>query len=39
MIDIKVKKTTIRQKALLENLMQLYLYDFSEFEKTDVDKN
>ena len=38
-MKIEVKKATVKQKPLLENLMQLYLYDFSEFEKTDVDKN
>lgn len=32
-------KVTADKKAVLNNLMEKYLYEFSQWEKTDVDEN
>ncbi|MFH1514535.1 MAG: GNAT family N-acetyltransferase [bacterium] len=34
--QIKIRKAPIEQKPVLEKLMQLYLHDFSEYDKNDV---
>jgi predicted acetyltransferase len=37
-VAITLKLAAQAEKPLLQNLMQLYLYDFSEFDDTDVDE-
>ena len=34
--NIQIKKATIKQKPVLEKLMQLYLHDFSEYDNHDL---
>jgi predicted acetyltransferase len=36
-LPVKISLVPAARKAVLRNLMQLYLYDFSEFEPADVD--
>jgi predicted acetyltransferase len=38
-MDIKLEKAAIEQKSVLRNLLELYNYDFTEFEPDDVDEN
>lgn len=38
-MDIKLEKATIDQKSILRNLMELYNYDFTEFDPDDVDEH
>lgn len=35
-MDIQVRTAYLQDKPILEHLMQLYLYDFSQFERADV---
>ncbi len=36
---VQIKEASIEQKPVLERLYQLYLYDFSEFEGSDVNQD
>jgi len=36
-VEIELCPVSLKEKALLERLMELYLYDFSEFDSADVD--
>jgi len=38
-MDIKLEKSTINQKSILRNLLELYNYDFTEFDPDDVDEH
>lgn len=38
-MDIKLEKATINQKSILRNLLELYNYDFTEFDPDDVDEH
>lgn len=38
-MDIKLEKATVDQKSILRNLLELYNYDFTEFDPDDVDKH
>lgn len=38
-MKLEIFQPTIEQKHVLQNLMELYQYDFSEFESEDVDEN
>jgi len=38
-LRIKLEKATVEQRPLLGRLMQLYLYEFSEFDNADINKN
>ena len=35
-MDIQVQAARLKDKSVLERLMQLYLHDFSEYERADV---
>ena len=36
-MQIDLSKAALSEKSLLQRMMQLYQYDFSEFEATDLD--
>lgn len=38
-MQIDISKATLKEKSLIENMMQLYLYDFSEFDGGDLDNH
>lgn len=38
-MNVHVKETSVEQKPILGRLMQLYLYDFSEFDGRDVNQD
>lgn len=38
-MDIKLEKAAIEQKSVLRNLLELYNYEFTEFEPDDVDEH
>lgn len=38
-MDIKLEKAAIDQKSILRNLLELYNYDFTEFDPDDVDEH
>jgi predicted acetyltransferase len=37
-MNIKIEKTSIEQKIVLKNLLELYKYDFSEYDPEDVNE-
>ena len=37
-MKVEIKKASVQQKPILQNLLQLYLYDFSEFAGADVNE-
>lgn len=38
-MDFELKQINYEDKSILQNLMELYQYDFSEFDKTDVNSH
>lgn len=38
-MDIELQKASINQKSVLRNLLELYNYEFTEFEPDDVDEH
>jgi predicted acetyltransferase len=36
-MNIEVQQASLEDKAILRNLLELYAYDFSEFDQCDVD--
>ena len=38
-MQIDISKATLSEKSLIQHMMQLYLYDFSEFEGNDLGDN
>lgn len=38
-MEVRLEKATISQKSVLRNLLELYIYDFTEFEPIDVDEH
>ncbi|MEO6721548.1 MAG: GNAT family N-acetyltransferase [Ferruginibacter sp.] len=38
-IDFKLIKASLKYKNVIHNLMQFYIYDFTEFNKSDVEEN
>lgn len=38
-MNIEVKRLAIEEKSILRNLLELYQYDFSEFESEDLDEH
>jgi len=38
-MDIKLEKASIEEKSILRNLMELYNYDFTEFDPDDVNEH
>jgi len=36
-VDVQIKQATLEQKDVLRHLIELYKYDFSEFDPVDVD--
>ncbi len=39
MLDIEIQAAQIKDKSIIRNLMELYVYDFSELTKWDVDEH
>ncbi len=39
MVDIEIQAAQIKDKSIIRNLMELYVYDFSEFTEWDVDEH
>jgi predicted acetyltransferase len=39
MLDIEIQSAQVKDKSILRNLMELYVYDFSEFTKWDVNEH
>ncbi|GHT99011.1 hypothetical protein FACS1894142_6100 [Spirochaetia bacterium] len=37
-MNIKMKKIKVEEKEILRNIMEKYLYEFSQYENTDVNK-
>lgn len=38
-MKIEIQPASLEDKTILRNLMELYAYDFSEFEQSDVDEH
>lgn len=38
-MDIKLEKASINQKSIMRNLLELYNYDFTEYDPDDVDEH
>jgi len=38
-MNIEIKKASIEEKSILRNLLELYQYDFSEFDGSDIDEH
>jgi hypothetical protein len=36
-MDIEIQQAFLEDKTILRNLLELYVYDFSEFDQSDVD--
>lgn len=35
-MDVQIRKASVEQKVVLRHLLELYKYDFSEFDREDV---
>ena len=38
-MDVQIQKVSKKDKSVLSNLLEYYLYDFSEYEQTDVNRH